>query len=321
MPIPGPEKFLWVEKYRPKTLAECILPKTVRTELENIIKSGEPHNMILSGPAGTGKTTIARAICHELKSELLFIAASEDSGIDVLRTKIRQFASSSSFNDGGCKVKTVILDEGDHLQAGSTQPALRSAIEEFSSNCRFIFTCNFKDRIIAPLQSRAPVIEIRPTASDRPAMIEKFLERIIFILDNEKVVLEDDDALIALVTRCFPDFRTILGILQKYSIGGKIDSGILQAKGEISIKPLIAAITAKNIVDIRTWVMTQIDNDIDAVYHAIYEAMLELLTKDTIPPVIIQLATYRYQSAFVPDKELNLVAACLHIASLAKFKD
>jgi DNA polymerase III delta prime subunit len=271
--------------------------------------------MILSGGAGCGKTTVARALCDELGRDMMFINASEDGGIDTLRTRIRQFASAVSLS-GSAKV--VILDEADYLNPQSTQPALRGFIEEFSSNCRFILTCNFKHRIIEPLHSRCTTIDFKIPAKEKPKMAKQFLSRTKDILDKESVQY-DERVLAELIIRYFPDFRRVLNEIQRYSVSGSIDTGIL-VTADIGAETLIKALKAKNFPDIRRWVVDNSDRDTAHIFRKIYETLLDSLQPTAIPQAVLVLSDYQHKAAFAADQEINLAACCIMLASECTFK-
>lgn len=298
--------FLWVEKYRPSTIEDCILPKDIKDTFQSIVDSGELQNLLLSGGAGCGKTTIAKALCNELESDWIIVNCSEDGNIDTLRTKIRNFASSVSIGGGN---KVVILDEFDYANAQSMQPALRGFIEEFANNCRFILTCNFKNRIIQPLHSRCTNIEFRIPNTEKPKMASGFLKRIEHILKTEGVEYEEK-VLVQLVMRHFPDFRRVINELQRYSVAGTIDIGILSRIGNIKINELISSMKSKNFSDVRKWVVENLDNDQTRIFRKIYDGLYEAMDPQSIPRAILILADYQYKSAFVSDQEINLTA-CL----------
>jgi DNA polymerase III delta prime subunit len=308
-------KDLLVEKYRPKKVSDCVLPKGLSETFSDIVKSGDIPNMILCGGAGCGKTTVARAICDELGRDLLFINASEDGGIDTLRTRIRQFASSVSLNGG---VKVVVLDEADYLNPQSTQPALRGFMEEFGSNCRFILTCNFKNRIIEPLHSRCTVIDFRIPAKEKTHMGQEFFERLKGILKAEGIEY-DAPVLAQLIIKHFPDFRRVLNEVQRYSVSGSVDAGIL-VTSDIAMDSLVKALKAKSFGDIRKWVVENSDKDMAHVFRRIYETMLDSLQPSSVPQAVITLSEYQYKSAFAADQELNLAACCVVLASESTFK-
>ena len=297
-------EFLWVEKYRPRKLEDCILPASQKTIFLEMLAKGEIQNMLLCGGAGMGKTTVARALCEELQTDYIIINGSEESGIDVLRTKIKQFASTVSFSG---KPKVVILDEADYLNPNSTQPALRAFMEEFSSNCRFILTCNFKNRIIPPLHSRAAVIEFKLPKADKPKIASAFFKRVNEILSIEKV--EADGKVVAkVIEKHFPDYRRVLNELQRYGASGKIDEGIFVSLGETNLQELIVSLKDKDWKKMRTWVVNNIDNDPQTIFRKLYDVLCDEVIQ--IPQLVLLLADYQYKSAFCADQEINLVA-CL----------
>ena len=310
------EHFLWVEKYRPSDIASCVLPDRIEQTFQDIVKAEQVPNMILTGGAGCGKTTVARALCREMELDMMFVNASDESGIDVLRTKIRNFASTVSLNGGN---KIVILDEADYLNPSSTQPALRGFMEEFAANCRFILTCNFKNRIIEPLHSRCCVVDFRIAPRERPMIASKFLKRGRDILTLEGV--EFSDRVVAeLIMRNFPDFRKTLNELQRYSSNGKIDAGVLAATGDISMDVLVKALKTRNFNEIRRWVVENGDKDTPHVFRKIYDGLQESLTTDSIPQAVLVLADYQYKAAFAADQEINLTACLISLAADCAFK-
>jgi len=301
------DEFLWVEKYRPRTLDECILPADTKKVFSQFVESGEIPNMLLCGTAGTGKTTVARALCNELGCDYIVINGSEESGIDVLRTKIKGFASTVSFEG---KPKVVILDEADYLNPNSTQPALRAFIEEFSKNCRFIFTCNFKNRIIAPLHSRTTVVEFKLVNGQKKKMAALFHKRMMDILKEEKVEY-NDKVLAELLMKHFPDYRRVLNELQRYSAGGVVDEGILSNLSELNTKALADALAEKDWKKMRQWVANNVDSDPQAVYRKVYDTLLDRVTQ--VPQFVLIVADYQYKAAFVADQEINLTACLTEI--------
>jgi DNA polymerase III delta prime subunit len=310
------KQYLWNEKYRPQTIDECILPQSMKDTFRQFIDSGELPNFLFAGTAGVGKTTVAKALCNEIGAEYLFINGSEESGIDVLRSKIKSFASSVSLT---AAKKVVILDEADYLNPNSTQPALRGFIEEFSNNCRFIFTCNFKNRIIEPLHSRCAVVEFKIENKDKPKIAAGFYRRVIDILSHENV--EADSKVVAeLITKYFPDYRRILNELQRYSVSGKIDSGILVNLGEESYKELFKNMSARNFNEVRKWVGKNSDMDSSELYRALYDRASDVIDQGSIPQLVLILADYQYKAAFVADREINTMAALTEIMSGVKFK-
>ena len=307
-------EFLWVEKYRPQTISDCILPDGLKQTFQEYVDAGEISNMLLCGTAGTGKTTVARALCNELGCDYIVINGSDESGIDVLRTKIRDFASTVSFES---KAKVVILDEADYLNPNSTQPALRAFIEEFSGNCRFIFTCNFKNRIIEPLHSRTSVIDFKIDKKDRPEMAQKFMGRMQYILTQEGIPYEQN-VLAELLMKHFPDYRRVINELQRYSRSGSIDSGILSNIAEINTKGLIDSLKDKDWKKMRQWVVNNVDNDPQGVYRKVYDALIDKVKQ--VPHLVLLIADYQYKSAFVADQEINLTACLTDIMASVEFK-
>lgn len=306
------DQFLWVEKYRPKTISECILPKALKGELQGMVEQGELPNLLLVGPAGCGKTTTALAMCNEVGADVLFINASLENGIDVLRSKIAQFASTVSLTEGK---KVVILDEADYANPQSFQPALRGFIEEFSANCRFILTCNFKNRIIEPLHSRCAVVEFKITGKEVAA---SFFKRVLTILKAENV--EYDQKVVAeVVQKHFPDFRRVINELQRYSVSGTIDAGILVNIGQQSYDDLFRDMKAKNFTEVRKWVGKHCDGDTSQLFHHLYDTATTYLEPASIPELVLILADYQYKAAFVADHEINTMAALTEIMRGCKF--
>jgi DNA polymerase III delta prime subunit len=306
--------FLWVEKYRPKTINECILDSSLKNTFNDIIKGKELPNMMFTGTAGVGKTTVARALCNELGLDHIVINGSEDGNIDTLRGKIKQFASTVSLQGG---YKVVILDEADYLNPQSTQPALRGFIEEFSNNCRFILTCNFKNRIIEPLHSRCSVYEFN--IGDKAVMAGEFMVRLSDILRTENVKA-DAPVIAELIMKFLPDWRRVINECQRYGISGTIDSGILVTLSETSLKGLMADLKSKNFKSMRRWVTDNIDIESAKVYRMIYDNMVEYVQPQYIPQLVITLAEYQYKDAFVADHELNTVACLTEIMAQGQFK-
>ncbi len=307
------DEFLWVEKYRPKTIEDCVLPSEIKKTFFDL--KGEIPNMILSGTAGTGKTTVARALCEQVGADWIIINGSEESGIDVLRTKIKNFASTVSLGGGN---KVVILDEADYLNPQSTQPALRGFIEEFHKNCRFILTCNFKNRIIQPLHSRCTVIDFRIPSKERPRLASVFMARLMTILTEEGIKF-NTDVLQELVIKYFPDFRRTINELQRYGTSGEIDVGILSNVQEESLNELMSHLKTKRFTDMRRWVAMNIDNDPVMLYRKLYDSLYDTIDKSTIPQAVLIIADYSYKSAFVADQEINLVACLTELMMECKF--
>jgi len=308
--------FLWVEQYRPQTIDECILPTDIKETFQSFVDRGEISNLLLAGPPGCGKTTVARALCEQMNADYMFINGSEESGIDTLRTKIKNFASTVSLSGGK---KVVILDEADYLNPQSTQPALRGFIEEFHKNCRFILTCNFKNRLIEPLHSRFSTIDFKIANKDRPVLASKLFAKVGIILKEQAIPF--DEAVVAeLINKHFPDYRRILNELQRYSVSGKIDTGILANISDDNLNKLISLLKEKDFTNMRKWVVNNLDNDPVVVFRRIYDTMYENLESETIPHAVLILADYSYKSAFVADQEINLVACLTEIMSQCKFK-
>ena len=310
-----PEQFLWVERYRPNTIDDCILPDAVKKQFKQFIRKGEVPNLMLAGSAGTGKTTIARALCNELGCDYIIINGSDEGRqIDTLRTKIRQFASAVSFEG---KTKVVILDEADYMNRDSVQPALRGFIEQFAENCRFIFTCNYANRLIDPLHSRTTVIDFKLAPSDRPTLASKFLKRMEYILNNEAVEY-NQRVLAELLNKHFPDYRRVINELQRYSVGGIIDEGILSNFQEVNAKALIESLRDKDWKKMRQWVANNVDTDPQAIFRQIYDI---LLPEVKIPArLVLDIADYQYKAAFVADQEINLTACLTSIMVNTEFK-
>jgi DNA polymerase III delta prime subunit len=299
------EHLLWTEKYRPQSIEDCILPERLKKPFQEYVNQNNIPNLILSGGPGVGKTTVAKAMCNQIGCDFMVINGSDESGIDIFRTKIKNYASSMSLAGGR---KVIIIDEADYLNPNSTQPALRNAIEEFAGNCSFIFTCNYKNRIIEPLHSRCAVIDFALKNGEKAKMASAFFKRVQSILQSESV--EFDDAVIAeLVKKHFPDFRRILNELQRYSQFGKIDTGILSQIADVSITEIVKNIKEKDFGSIRKWVAS---NEIDSntLYRKLYDALYEYIKPQSIPEAVIILADYQYKAAFVADQEINTVA-CL----------
>ena len=302
--------FLWVEKYRPQTISECILPDKLKQTFQKIVDSGELPNMLLTGTAGLGKTTVAKALCNELNLDWILINGSEEGNIDTLRGKIKQFASTVSLQGG---YKVVILDEADYLNPQSTQPALRGFIEEFSNNCRFILTCNFKNRIIEPLHSRCGVYEFNTSKKDMVQLCEQFMSRACRILDQENVEY-DKKVLPPLIMKFAPDWRRILNELQRGA-----HTGFQSNNSTTSYDDLFTYLKEKDFKKMRTWVVNNIDTDAAAIFRAIYDRMADKIEPQSIPQLVLILADYQYKNAFVADHELNVVACLTEVMANVKF--
>lgn len=304
--------FLWVEKYRPQTIDECILPIELKKTFNKIVESGELPNMLFTGSAGLGKTTVAKALCKQLDLDYIVINGSEEGNIDTLRGKIKQFASTVSLQGG---IKVVILDEADYLNPQSTQPALRGFIEEFANNCRFILTCNFKNRIIEPLHSRCGVYEFN--GGDKPTLCGEFMTRCQEILLNEGVVLHKPQVLADLIMKFFPDWRRVLNELQRRSVLGPIDSDIADMGG--SFDDLFSNLKEKDFKSMRKWVVNNIDTDAAAIFRGVYDRMSDKIAPHSIPQLVLILADYQYKNAFVADHELNVVACLTEVMANVEF--
>jgi DNA polymerase III delta prime subunit len=310
------DEFLWSQKYRPQKVKECILPETIKTKVSDFVAKGEIPNFMFCGSAGCGKTTLAKAIANELDADMLYINASMESGIDVLRSKIQQFASSVSFSGG---TKLVLLDEADYSNAQSFQPALRGFMETFSSNCRFIFTCNYKNKIIEPLHSRCNVIEFKIENKDRPALLSQMYKRVCEILRLESVDF-DQKVVAELISKHFPDNRKILNELQRYSSGGVIDSGILVNLSDESYKELTNCLKNKQFGEVRKWVSRYGEGENVSVFRKLYDTASTYLEPQSVPQLILILADYQHRDAFVADHEINLMACLTEIMSSCNFR-
>jgi DNA polymerase III delta prime subunit len=311
------EQFLWVEKYRPQKIDECILPESLKKTFKDYVAQGQLPHFLLCGTAGVGKTTVAKALCNEIGADYVILNGSDTGGhIDTLRTTIKGFATSVSLTDAK---KVIILDEADYLQAISTQPALRNYMEEFSANCRFIFTANYKNRIIEPIHSRCAVIEFKIDGKEKAELAGQFFKRATQILKQENV--EFDPKVVAeVITKHFPDYRRVLNELQRYSVSGKIDSGILVNMSEESFKGLVKLLKEKNFSEVRKWVSRNTDSDTTSLFRQLYDTASVNMDTSSIPQLVLLLADYQYKSAFVADHELNTMAALTEIMAQCKFK-
>ncbi len=308
------EQFLWVEKYRPKNIDDCILPPSLKKTFNKMVETGELTNMLFTGTAGLGKTTVAKALCNMLDLDYIVINGSEEGNIDTLRGKIKQFASTVSLQGG---YKVVILDEADYLNPQSTQPALRGFIEEFANNCRFILTCNFKNRIIEPLHSRCGVYEFN--GGDKPTLCGEFMTRCQQILLDEGVVLHKPQVLADVIMKFFPDWRRVLNELQRYGMSGSIDEGILVNISDKNYDDLFIHLKTKDFKKMRSWVVNNIDTDASAIFRSIYDRMGDKIAAASIPQLVLILADYQYKNAFVADHELNVVACLTEVMANVEF--
>jgi DNA polymerase III delta prime subunit len=308
-------EVLWVEKYRPRTIAECILPQEYKDTFQQYVNRKEIPHLILCGGPGVGKTTVAKALCEEVGCDYLMINGSDESGIDTFRVKIKNYASTMSFT--GTK-KVIIIDEADYLNPNSTQPAMRAAMEEFAHNCTFIMTCNYKNRIIEPLHSRCAVIEFKLRKEDKPKMASLFMKRAAEILKTEKVPYEAA-VLAEVVKKHFPDYRRVLNELQRYSVSGRIDAGILSSIADVTINELVVALKGQNFGAMRKWVADNGGDDSAKIFRKVYDSLYDVMDKSTIPNAVVILARYQYQAAFVADQELNLTACLTEIMAECQF--
>lgn len=306
---------LWVEKYRPKTIEECILPKRIRAQFQDIVKSGSIPNLLLAGGAGTGKTTIARALCHELSMDWIIINCSEDSGIDLLRTRIRDFASTVSFSDAG---KCIILDEFDYASP-NLQAGMRNAMEEFSKTCSFILTCNFPNRIIDPIHSRTVTISFEVSKEELQVLQTALYKRVLQILENENIKF-DAKAVAKLIQKFYPDNRRVLGQLQQYGRSGEIDAGVLMDLNDIGIEALVEAMKKKSFKEVKQWCVENSQNDISNLYTKLYKALPSQIEGNSIPEAILIINEYQRYDSIVPDRELHCAALCVQLMMTLSFK-
>ena len=309
------EHLLWTEKYRPQAVGDCILPDRLKKPFQEYVDQSNIPNLLLSGGAGVGKTTIAKAMCNEIGCDSIVINGSDESGIDTFRVKIKNYASSVSLAGGR---KVIIIDEADYLNPNSTQPALRNAIEEFAGNCSFVFTCNFKNRIIDPLHSRCAVVDFTLRNGEKAKMASAFMKRITKILKDEGIEY-DDKVIVELIKKHFPDFRRVINELQRYSSFGKIDVGVLSQLGDVPIEKIIGHIKDKNFGDVRKWVATN-DVDSNTLFRKVYDALYDKLKPHSIPKAVLILADYQYKAAFVADQEINTVACLTELMVECDFK-
>ena len=312
------DEFLWVEKYRPKTIEDCILPQTTKKTFLDFLNKGEVPNLLLAGPAGCGKTTVAKALCNQLGVDVYVINGSDEGRfLDTVRNNAKNFASTVSLTSES-KHKVIIIDEADNTTP-DVQLLLRASIEEFSGNCRFIFTCNYKNKIIEPLHSRCAVIEFGIKGKEKPQLQADFFRRLNFILDTERCE-SDKKVLIELINKHFPDWRRILNECQRYSVGGKIDAGILATFSDVNTHDLIKNLKEKNFTEVRKWCVDNLDNDPSVLLRRVYDALYTSLVPSTIPAAVLTIAKYQYQSAFVADQEINMLACLTELMVECEFK-
>ena len=310
--------FIWVEKYRPKTIEECILPDNIKKTFRDFLNKGEIPNMLLAGPPGVGKTTVAKELCNELGVDFYVINGSDEGRfLDTVRNNAKNFASTVSLTSEA-KHKVIIIDEADNT-GNDVQLLLRAFIEEFAGNCRFIFTCNYKNKILEPLHSRCAVIEFGIKGKEKQQIAAAFFQRINEILEQEKIEA-DKKVLVQLINKHFPDWRRVLNECQSYSVGGKIDSGILAAFSDVAVNDLIKNLKAKNFPEVRKWVNNNMDNDTSVLFRRIYDSLYESLVPNTIPAAVLVIAKYQYQMAFVADQEINMLACLTEIMVECEFK-
>ncbi len=310
------DDLIWVEKYRPKTIADCILTKELQPVFAGIVKTGKMANLMLSGKPGTGKTTVARALCHDLGISYIIINCSEQNGIDTLRTTIRSFASTKCLHGGK---KVIILDEFDYANPQSMQPALRGAMEEFASNCNFIMTCNYKSRIIDPLHSRCTVIDFNFAPEERSSIAKKMMTRCETILKNEGIEYQQE-VIANLIVKHFPDFRRVINEIQRYSSHGKIDIGILANKQDENVKELIGFMQKKDFASCRKWIATSPETGSPDFFRKLYDGLYVALKKPSVPPMVLIVAEYQYKSAFVADQEINNMAMICQLMMDCEFE-
>ena len=310
--------FIWVEKYRPKTIDDCILPENIKKTFKDFLNRGEIPNMLLAGPPGVGKTTVAKALCNELGVDFYVINGSDEGRfLDTVRNNAKNFASTVSLSSEA-KHKVIIIDEADNT-GNDVQLLLRAFIEEFAGNCRFIFTCNYKNKILEPLHSRCVVVDFSIRGKEKQQVAASFFQRLNFILDKERIEA-DKKVLIELINKHFPDWRRILNECQRYSVSGKIDSGILAAFSDVAVNDLIKNLKTKNFPEVRKWVNSNMDNDTSVLFRRIYDSLYESLVPNTIPAAVLVIAKYQYQMAFVADQEINMLACLTEIMVECEFK-
>ena len=310
--------FIWVEKYRPKTIDECILPESIKKTFKEFLNRREIPNMLLAGPPGIGKTTVAKALCNELGVDFYVINGSDEGRfLDTVRNNAKNFASTVSLTSEA-KHKVIIIDEADNT-SNDVQLLLRAFIEEFAGNCRFIFTCNYKNKILEPLHSRCAVVDFSIRGKEKQKIAANFFQRINFILEQEGVE-SDKKVLVELINKHFPDWRRVLNECQRYSVSGKIDSGILAAFSDVAVNDLIKNLKTKNFPEVRKWVNSNMDNDTSVLFRRIYDSLYECLIPNTIPAAVLVIAKYQYQMAFVADQEINMLACLTEIMVECEFK-
>ena len=310
--------FIWVEKYRPKTIDECILPDNIKKTFKEFLNRGEIPNMLLAGPPGIGKTTVAKALCNELGVDFYVINGSDEGRfLDTVRNNAKNFASTVSLSSEA-KHKVIIIDEADNT-GNDVQLLLRAFIEEFAGNCRFIFTCNYKNKILEPLHSRCAVVDFSIRGKEKQQIAANFFQRLNFILDKERIEA-DKKVLVELINKHFPDWRRVLNECQRYSVAGKIDSGILAAFSDVAVNDLIKNLKAKNFPEVRKWVNNNMDNDTSVLFRRIYDSLYESLVPNTIPAAVLIIAKYQYQMAFVADQEINMLACLTEVMVECEFK-
>ena len=310
--------FIWVEKYRPQTIEDCILPDSIKKTFKDFLNTGEIPNMLLAGPPGVGKTTVAKALCNELGADFYVINGSDEGRfLDTVRNNAKNFASTVSLSSEA-KHKVIIIDEADNT-GNDVQLLLRAFIEEFAGNCRFIFTCNYKNKILDPLHSRCAVVEFNIKGKEKQEIAAKFFQRLLYILEKEKVEA-DKKVLVELINKHFPDWRRVLNECQRYSVSGKIDSGILATFSDVAVNELVKNLKEKNFPEVRKWVVFNMDNDTTVLLRRIYDACYVSLENNSIPAAVLVIAKYQYQSAFVADQEINLLACLTEIMVECEFK-
>ena len=312
------DEVLWVEKYRPKTIEECILPTNIKKTFQDFLDKGEVPNLLLAGPAGCGKTTVAKALCNQLGVDVYVINGSDEGRfLDTVRNTAKNFASTVSLSSTA-RHKVIIIDEDDNT-TNDVQLLLRAFTEEFSGNCRFIFTCNFKNKIIEPLHSRCACIDFSTDRKSKPQLASKFFNRLKFILEREGVEA-DPKVLIELINKHFPDWRRVLNECQRYSSSGKIDAGILAQFSDVKVNDLIKHLKEKDFKEVRKWVVNNLDNDASVLLRRVYDALYGSLAPNSIPAAVLVIAKYQYQIAFVADQEINTLACLTEVMVECEFK-